>query len=620
MKVGKSLSQATSVVALASLSAGCFEPAALDPAAPGVVTASYVNGASPGIQVGDMTISNIELLNSARGKSSTDARQPRLVWAFAFRVTLSDHSTWLASCELEGLPLRQRRWDEYTLFDNDKANATLDCQYAPERADAVSYRLHVRAEGSADFLEADRVSGEMLPSNFEDDATVSGVTVTRRGLYIKGSGARWDMVPNSRTAKYSDGASRSSSGADYYAESIAQAQVSPNHVARLAENLEPADARAGNLVIAAAFVMDGDLASHPRLAPRDKGAVVEVALSDSHLCARRAGGGVRCKGKDGAVIDPGVTNATALSVGDDVGCAIVDASGTKRVACWSMSTGDERTQLLAGPTGFAFKNATMIPGTDGATAIAVSRSSGEQHACAVIDGGRVTCWGDDHHWGGDPKLTLPRVLPDVSGATQLVVGSIGCDGVAGRFEDGSIRTLMRPPGDGCDPAHGSPVVSYVHLGAELRDVEKLAVGGGFTCTLSKDKTVACWGDNDQGELGFPTKGAGWNAEQTEPKRVPGLSDVVDVVAGDRFTCALLGGKQAGKVACWGAGSDGQLGDGGTRDRVEPKLVTGLDDAEAIASSLFMTCAIRKTGEVVCWGRHQALPSIYRVPTVIDMGD
>jgi alpha-tubulin suppressor-like RCC1 family protein len=38
-----------------------------------------------------------------------------------------------------------------------------------------------------------------------------------------------------------------------------------------------------------------------------------------------------------------------------------------------------------------------------------------------------------------------------------------------------------------------------------------------------------------------------------------LEDVVDVVAGDTFTCALQGD---GTVSCFGSNDDGELGNGG----------------------------------------------------------
>jgi len=98
----------------------------------------------------------------------------------------------------------------------------------------------------------------------------------------------------------------------------------------------------------------------------------------------------------------------------------------------------------------------------------------------------------------------------------------------------------------------------------------------------------------------------------EPTPVPGVGGVVQLSAGGLHTCALLEG---GRVLCWGANDEGQLGDGRlvhdgeacqlgsdvfdcTRAPVE---VVGFDDAVQISAGAKHTCALRVTGDVVCWG-------------------
>lgn len=88
-----------------------------------------------------------------------------------------------------------------------------------------------------------------------------------------------------------------------------------------------------------------------------------------------------------------------------------------------------------------------------------------------------------------------------------------------------------------------------------------------------------------------------------------LTGVVDVAIGrgtwyavdqaEAYACAL---QRSGEVVCWGGNRRGELGDGTTRDRFSPAPVSGLHDAVEITSVIIgYTCALRRSGEVVCWG-------------------
>jgi alpha-tubulin suppressor-like RCC1 family protein len=65
-------------------------------------------------------------------------------------------------------------------------------------------------------------------------------------------------------------------------------------------------------------------------------------------------------------------------------------------------------------------------------------------------------------------------------------------------------------------------------------------------------------------------------------------------------CVRLRG---GAVKCWGAGRDGQLGDGANTDRLTPVTVQGVSDAEALAAGGAYSCARLGGGTVKCWGKN-----------------
>src|SRR5690349_16793660 len=88
--------------------------------------------------------------------------------------------------------------------------------------------------------------------------------------------------------------------------------------------------------------------------------------------------------------------------------------------------------------------------------------------------------------------------------------------------------------------------------APQRSAATVAVGSSHICALLEDATVACSGDNSVGQLG-----SGSTAAVATPVRVSGLADAVSLAGsqGDH-TCALRANQT---VACWGDDLDGQIG-------------------------------------------------------------
>ena len=162
-----------------------------------------------------------------------------------------------------------------------------------------------------------------------------------------------------------------------------------------------------------------------------------------------------------------------------------------------------------------------------------------------------------------------------------------------------------------DQNEGIPTVSAA---AE----SQIAAGGLSTCAVLHDRTVQCWGSNDQGQLGNGTV-----TTSTDPVTVPNLSNVLAITAGNTHTCALVddGSGVTGTVKCWGLAANGQLGDGSvgeettnlTKDPQRRSPVTVVKDASntplsgvvAVAAGGFHTCAVVKDGAgnrtAWCWG-------------------
>jgi alpha-tubulin suppressor-like RCC1 family protein len=127
-----------------------------------------------------------------------------------------------------------------------------------------------------------------------------------------------------------------------------------------------------------------------------------------------------------------------------------------------------------------------------------------------------------------------------------------------------------------------------------RNVTQVSVGGNATCALLRDGTAKCWGYNGAGELGI-APGTPWSST---PVAVKGLSHAVQISAGFRHTCAVLGD---GTAQCWGWNDVGQLGNGTTTNASAPVVALGLSGVAAITAGDGQSQALLADGTVWVWG-------------------
>ncbi|MBK8260566.1 MAG: hypothetical protein IPK80_04420 [Nannocystis sp.] len=221
----------------------------------------------------------------------------------------------------------------------------------------------------------------------------------------------------------------------------------------------------------------------------------------------------------------------------------------------------------------------------------------------------------------------PAEGPDPSAPAQVVAIGGGIRAICVVVDDGRVRCV------GDDVHESSPTTANVDLGVGDRRVVEVALlewdlcarrfdggvvcrtsveatneplaelgaaatsiegGMNHACALLSDRRVACWGHGQLGQLGD-----GRGKDSAAAVVVAGLDDAIALALGWDHSCAL---RSSGEVVCWGANELGQLGGpGGARRR--PQAVPGIADATAIASSMRskQTCALRRSGAVSCWG-------------------
>jgi alpha-tubulin suppressor-like RCC1 family protein len=204
--------------------------------------------------------------------------------------------------------------------------------------------------------------------------------------------------------------------------------------------------------------------------------------------------------------------------------------------------------VAAGACGGAGANVTPMLG-------AAAISAGGSHTCALMIDGTPRCWGSN------------------------TFGELGTLTV-------EIRTSTPVP-------------------LALPGVVQIAAGGEQTCARLQDGTVDCWGRNEFGQVGNGTASPfEWN-----PVPLARITDAVWVgttgpsVAGestdDDYSCAILA---AGRVACWGDDSGGEIGDGTNQRYVpSPSLVSGLEGVQSLSLGGRRVYAVLADGTVTAWG-------------------
>jgi len=269
--------------------------------------------------------------------------------------------------------------------------------------------------------------------------------------------------------------------------------------------------------------------------------VTTVVVDESvDTCVIRADGGVVCWATYDSEPEsvPGLCNVTALTLGTDARCAVVDDGSVK---CWG-----RLNESVFGKS--SSTRATELPGVSDAIDVAAGPMG---YTCVLMADGTVSCWGGGPRTAGRPGPELTPV-PEIEGAVALTAANYGESEMCAVLEDGTVScwTHFSTP---------APV-------AGLEDVRAVAVSSSHACAVLRDGSARCWGSNASGQLGNGT-----NDDSETPVVVEGLSSVadIDVFGSDTHfghTCALL---DDGSVRCWGANTNGSLGNGDFADTNTP---------------------------------------------------
>ncbi len=151
---------------------------------------------------------------------------------------------------------------------------------------------------------------------------------------------------------------------------------------------------------------------------------------------------------------------------------------------------------------------------------------------------------------------------------------------------------------GLNPADSSSAQKVPAPLAMVSGATQIAGGLEHTCYRKADGTVWCWGRNTSGQ--FPGMAA--NAVVATPVQIGGLSNIAMLTAGYQHTCAL---DSSGFVQCWGANTNGQLGNGNFVSPGPVGPMQGNPTFARIYSGAYHSCGISNKGAVSCWGYNGA---------------
>jgi hypothetical protein len=211
-------------------------------------------------------------------------------------------------------------------------------------------------------------------------------------------------------------------------------------------------------------------------------------------------GGIACSTTPVAV--SGLSGVTAITAGTEHTCALL-SGGTvsSTVECWGANNSG---QLGNGTTTPSLTPVT-VSGLTGVTAI----SAGGDETCALLTTGGVQCWGDNTSGAlGNGSTTsyssTPVTVSNLTGVTAIAVagtsvtsfGSHACALLSGGTVECWGANDLGALGNGTTTNASTPVEVKGVSG-----VSAISAGGDDTCALHTIGTVKCWGYNYFGELG-----------------------------------------------------------------------------------------------------------------------
>ena len=284
-------------------------------------------------------------------------------------------------------------------------------------------------------------------------------------------------------------------------------------------------------------------------------------------------------------------SAVSVSKGEVFACAV--ATPAASVYCWGDVDG-------GGVLGTSVSSRRVpariaLPGTGGADSIVAVSAGATPFACALGASGSAQCWGvNDYGEIGDgtagnhrapTPVRVGEALVSISAGESVACG-LARDGRAfcwGLNEDGQL-------GVGDSAVHRFPVA--VRTRFRFRQLSVGAAGG--ACGVLLDSRLLCWGRNDGGQLGTA------DDKSVLTPRVPTMvaaERFSAVSVGNAFTCGLT---TDAHVLCWGGGAE-VLGSAPLVVALVEVVLPRGEQVVSVSNGFKSSCLLTQSHHVYCSG-------------------
>ena len=253
------------------------------------------------------------------------------------------------------------------------------------------------------------------------------------------------------------------------------------------------------------------------------------------------------------------------------------------------------------------------------------------HTCAIVTGGLVKCWGRNTYGQlgyGDtanrlsPPSTVVNLGTGVTAKQLYTGGSHTCAILANDTIKCWGLNNYGQLGYGDSTYRYSPPLTTVNIGTGVVP-RSMCLGDSYTCVLSTAGGIKCWGQNDQGQLGFGSTANTYTAPATGFVEIGSDFVPVDVACGKQVTCAT---SVEGQLRCWGYSGYGEFSMGSNSYQIYSPpsfnitLPTGLT-VKKISLGYLTVCIVGSDDKGRCWGYNsygqlgnQGTSSVYYIPT------